>query len=258
MKDVLNYIRAQSEKNVDTPIFTYLHDEGISIRERLESVSLCWVYFAMSFGDLNSMHYPYPEEEARGNRFKEAINKNAAEDSTHWEYYIQDLDALGFGAGQMNAQHVFRDLIWSDFMRPQRAMVARLTELANQYDHPFIRFTMMECIEIYAYYMFQQTATLADRLEGQEGVKLTFFGGLHLQLEHEHLVHEGQEDIWAAPIEDQLIKQTCLAVAREVCPMVEAMQAAIGHKCLEAPGGKNGFVARSVSATDTFNGPCLQ
>ncbi|KAJ6635888.1 hypothetical protein Bhyg_14474 [Pseudolycoriella hygida] len=192
MKSIEAAIHAKVESMIaNNLIFKYLSDESIPPTERLARVTPRLAYFALAFQDLQAYVLKYPDEEAKSDRIKAAINAHCVEDSNHWPLFLADLKTLGLDA-QTTYTSAFKSL-WGKEARIQRYSCYDLAILASQAKDPILRFAFLLSQEINGHAVFSKFLEVAEKSEMDTGKELFYYGRTHYLRETGGL--HGQEDI---------------------------------------------------------------
>lgn len=183
MKQVFDRIAFQSAQYDKNPIFAYLRDDRIEAEKRLEFIP--WIsHFVMTFADLYNF---FLVEEPPADRYQELVNTHLKEESSHWKWFLTDLDTLG-----LNPTMRFTDalrLIWGNNTLRTRALAyevcrlsARLTSLE--------RLVLVHAIEATGRVALEALVPVGVEFAAKSGRKLVYFGQHHLDTEQAHTVEE--------------------------------------------------------------------
>ncbi|VEI18974.1 Uncharacterised protein [Serratia plymuthica] len=148
--------------------FSYVRNTSLPLEERLSFLPHM-SYFIMSFGDINKYVLPFPTPK---DTLEEAINTHAKEDSTHWPWFLADLQRLHMDKNSP-LTHTLQYL-WSEEMSASRKLVYDLMELIAGKDAKF-RLVVIEVMETTGNAVF----TALSEITANSDLKLEFCGPLH-------------------------------------------------------------------------------
>ncbi len=163
----------------------------------------------MGFADMNKWFLGYENPQ---NDLERSINQHTLEDRTHSRLFLDnwralDLDErLGWSTSQT---------LWWLYHSPETLPVRRfgwdILRLSVQYQNPFVRFALMEAIEICGDVFFGNTKTVAAQLSRQTGIEYRYYGEYHHLRETGHL-HTDESPFFAAQLSDVQFQQASDAV----------------------------------------------
>lgn len=181
MKQVLRQIFNKKRVYDQLPLFQWMRNERIPVRERLGFYP-CMAPFILSFGDLNKLVLRTQQAE---DLFQEMVNGHTLEDDHHWPWYLEDFRKLGFDAEMSGTE--WMKFLWGEETLQNRVLMARLTGLI-QGTSGIERLTIIEAIEETGNVLFTTMLPLAEVLEKELGEQLRYCGSFHFELEHGHAV----------------------------------------------------------------------
>ncbi|MGL5832496.1 MAG: hypothetical protein ACRC1Z_04590 [Waterburya sp.] len=179
MKDILALIEEKQKTYACSPLFSFMHDQTIHPLKRLAFVP-CSAPFIMGFSDLCKYSL---RQEPTNERIQMILNQHTYEDDFHWQWFIKDLETLGF-----NCSLAFNDAIqflWSDQTKVSRLVTYELYSLivnARAVD----KFIIMEAIESVANIFLSATKYITEELKLITHQKYEYFGHSHCEAEHDH------------------------------------------------------------------------
>jgi hypothetical protein len=186
MSQVLKINRERKEKHKSDNYIVWLNEqaENNPSIERLYEIALVGAYFHLSFTDINrlALYYSNPTD-----KYMNALNLHTKEDKTHYKQYLQDFKLLGYDK-KMKASDVLA-FMWSDNNLASRDLSFTLYELGKKFQHPGVRFAMIESIEEQGNVLFTAYANLTKKIN-INSQDYSFFGEKHLLLEQGHLVNQ--------------------------------------------------------------------
>lgn len=183
MKEVFEHIARRSGEYAQNPMFTYLRDARVDARQRLEFVP--WIsHFVMTFADL---YNSFLIEEPGGDRLLELVNTHLREESSHWKWFLADLETLG-----LNPTLRFTDaleLLWGPETRETRALAYGICQLSAKLS-PLERLVLVHAIEATGRVALEALVPVGVEFGAAAGRKLVYFGQHHLDTERGHTVEE--------------------------------------------------------------------
>jgi len=183
MKQVFEHISARSACYAQSPMFVYLRDDRVDSRKRLEFVP--WLsHFVMTFADLYNF---FLLEQPVTDRYQELVNTHLAEESSHWKWFLTDLETLG-----LNPTLKFTDalrLLWGSETVKTRALAYEVCKLSAGLS-PLEKLVMVHAIEATGRVALEALVPVGNELGQTSGRKLVYFGQHHLDTERQHTVEE--------------------------------------------------------------------
>lgn len=183
MKEVFEHIALKSREYADHPMFVYLRDARIAPLERLQFVP--WIsHFIMTFGDLYNSFFV---QEPAGDRLQELVNTHLREESTHWKWFLTDLETMG-----LNPTMKFTDalkLIWGKETAKTRELAYGICQVHANLSS-LERLIMVHAIEATGRVALEALVPVGVEFGAASGRKLVYFGQHHLDSEHAHTVEE--------------------------------------------------------------------
>jgi hypothetical protein len=183
MKQVFDHIVRRSAEYAQNPMFAYLQDSRIDSKKRLEFVP--WLsHFVMTFADL---YNSFLREEPAKDRFQELVNTHLSEESSHWKWFLTDLETMG-----LNPTLKFADalrLLWGAETSRTRALAYEVCKLSAGLSS-LEKLTMVHAIEATGRVALEALVPVGNEFGRQSGRKLVYFGQHHLDTERTHTVEE--------------------------------------------------------------------
>ena len=182
--ELTSAIKERQEELSHHPFFEMLRDVSIPLRQRASFVPY-WVFFALSFADVLDtwIYIPNPQSE-----LEERINIFVREDNFHYNFFLKDMQTLGYTVDRFGSLDGVLRHVWSGESRAVREFIYTWTHYAKQFNDPLITLATFEAIEAGLQDLFETTANKLSFPEG--GLKLEYFGGTHVELETNH-THTG-------------------------------------------------------------------
>jgi hypothetical protein len=183
MKEVLELIEERKKEFAKLPFFEYLADQSIDPRQRLVWAP-CFVHIAMSFAELNKCVL---RQEPTDNPIQKIINKHTYEDDSHWIWFLEDIEKLGFHYG-LNFIDTIK-FLWSEPIQKTRQLGYQLFSLCNSFKDPILRLIIIEAIEGTSDVGLPFTAIVAQELKQITGKDYLFFNDNHFTVESGHTIN---------------------------------------------------------------------
>jgi hypothetical protein len=221
MQHLLEYIGKRTEGLRSHPFITWLGDTSVPPRERLSAWLPCAAFFVFGFKDLNAAALRYPEDEARLDPQKAAINQHGEEDSTHWPWYLSDLRTLGLDR-TMKLSDALR-FLWSDETSAQRQAIYRMHAVVFEAQDPLLRYAAIAALESYAHLLFAAVTRVSKELELETGIRLKYLGAMHLDREPGHMANQEDEteDLLLQQALDEPTRQKAIRIAGTVGDVID-------------------------------------
>lgn len=179
MKQVLAHIEINKQEFAKSEFFEFLQDKSIHPRRRL-AFAPCFAPFVMGFGELNQYVW---RDEPTNDPIQAIINQHTYEDDSHWIWFLEDLQNLGFDMS-LNFTDTLR-FLWSKQVKSSRQTfyeIYRYTYKAI----PVHKLVVMEAIEAIADIFLSTTKQVAEELEPISGFEYKYFGMNHCSSESNH------------------------------------------------------------------------
>lgn len=183
MKQIFEHIKARSAQYAKSPIFLHLGDERLDARKRLEFVPYI-SHFVLTFADLYNY---FLIEEPANDRYQELVNAHLGEESTHWKWFLTDLETMG-----LNPSLKFTDalkLLWGPDTLKTRALAYEVCQLNAQLSS-LERLVLVHAIEATGRVALEALVPVGVELAKTSPRKLIYFGQHHLDTERAHTVEE--------------------------------------------------------------------
>jgi hypothetical protein len=216
MQRVMSYIETRTKELERNPFIIWLSDHSVPSKDRLSAWLPNAAFFVFGFKDLNAFALPYPEDEARVDPLKKAINEHGVEDSMHWPWYLSDLRTLGLDQN-MKLSEALR-FLWGKQSVVQRKAVYRLYSLCERAQEPIIRYSMIAALESYANLLFASVTRVSEQFQKETGIRLQYLGATHFEREPGHLAN--QQDDTEQLVLQRLLDPQQLELAMEIAGAV--------------------------------------
>lgn len=180
MKQLIRNISELQQSLRETPFIRWLGDKTIRPQEKF-TFAPSMVFFIMGFKDI--MHFlKYPEPNTDAERH---VNQHCDEDAGHWEWYLKDLERLGYDFSSWGSDLTsFFNSLWSDDNQACRRLVYSTLHYKSCTDDAAVRLVIIEVME--ATFGVFMDALHASTYHTQVYSDLEFFGEKHRQAEHSH------------------------------------------------------------------------
>lgn len=186
MKRVLALIEKKKQEFAQLPLFQFMQDKSIDPRQRL-AWAACYAPIGMGFTDLSKYVF---RKEPPDSKIQEIINNHTYEDETHYVWFLEDLEKLGFNQSQKFSD--FLKFIWSKETEKTRQVVFQIGLCGFQAD-PFMALAVIETIEATGNVIFTNTTQVAQELQQITKQTYRYFGQHHLNRETGHAM--GTNDV---------------------------------------------------------------
>ena len=182
MKKVLALIEHKKGEFAKLPLFEFMRDPSIDPKQRL-AWAPCAAPFIMSFGELNR---DVLREEPTTDKIQLAINKHTYEEYEHCQWFLEDLNKLGFDLS-MNFNDSLK-FLWSEETKTSRYLAYQLYRYIFQVE-PIDKFLVLEVIEATSNVVFSVTTRVTDELKVLTKQEYRYFGDFHLAAENNHSIY---------------------------------------------------------------------
>lgn len=193
MKEILSLIEEKKDEFSHLPFFEYLKNTSVHPRQRL-AFAPCAAPFIMSFGDLNKHVL---RVEPTQSSIQKLINQHTYEDDNHWEWFLEDIEKLGF-----NKATNFSDtlkFLWSNETKIPRQISWDLYRYASHIS-PELKLVMVEAIEATGSIFLSFVRQVANELKDITEVDYKYFGSHHHSIDSQHSIISEKSDDWIAMI----------------------------------------------------------
>jgi len=167
MKAVLRELVQARRHYSKSPLFEYLRNESVPLRERLAFYP-GMAPFVLALSDLNRFVL---RDETGNDPHQQCVNEYSRAVDGHWRLYLDDFTRLGFDRNTSVAQ-VLRNYMREEGSR-SRLLGARLAQLAHGATGTE-KVVLVESITAACNVLFELTADIAARLHAQGGPQLHY------------------------------------------------------------------------------------
>ncbi|MFQ5852006.1 MAG: hypothetical protein ACE5JU_15655 [Candidatus Binatia bacterium] len=221
MKEIVEFVNKRVEEQHQNPFMQWLDNESIPPKVRLSKWLLGAGFFVLGFKDLNTMILGYPQSEAATDPIKKAINAHTEEDSTHWGWYLNDIQQLG-----LDKQMKFTDsvrFLWGEPLKKQRLATYRICQLAEKSKDPILRYCLIKSVEGFGEFIFGKMAKISAEFAKESGIELEYLGETHSIKESGGLASQPDEteDMILDMELDKKTRELGLDIAKETCDLIE-------------------------------------
>lgn len=180
MKEVLALIELKKQEFSQLPLFKFMQNQSIEPKKRL-AWAPCAVPFIMSFGELNEDGF---RDTSSSDCIQLLINKHTEEDAHHWQWFLSDIEKLGFDCSLRFSASV--KFLWSEETKIPRRVIHQLFRYALE-SEPIQKLVIIEVLESTGNVVFSHAAQVAQELEAVTGNKYLYFSSSHLSVETGHI-----------------------------------------------------------------------
>lgn len=179
MRQTLNLIKKKQQRFAQLSLFEFMQDKTIDPVKRL-AFAPCAAPFIMSFTDLCKYVL---REEPTSDKVQEILNFHTYEDDFHWQWYLADLEKLGFNYSlEFNDSLTF---LWGDETKASRFLAHELYRLIVE-SNAVEKLMILEAMEAAADVFLAQTGKITKELEPITNLEYEYFGSSHSAAEHNH------------------------------------------------------------------------
>jgi len=165
------------------PFQEFLKDDALSPDARL-SFAFGLTHWVMSFIDVCGLVL---REEPATSRFQELVNQHAKEDAHHYQWFLDDLRALGYDPTVRLTDAV--RILFGKGLERSRLLTCRLAHLGYRAS-PLQKLVLIYCMEATADVGIRNTSRVARAWMAAHGAKLAYFGASHVVAEEAHEIHD--------------------------------------------------------------------
>lgn len=212
VKTVIPLIRERQERYREHAFLQFLQDETISPEERLSYAPYA-CFFSMTFSEFNRH---YIRIAAPASEHEKALNAHAEEDETHYQWFLQDLERLGYNPVCTLTEAL--GFVWSKEGQHARDLSHYLVGLAQNAD-PELKVVILEAIEATGVVWLQ--ATVAASRQHPEAHNLHYFNETHEGRELDFVASEGHDAIGRVVLSDAT-RQKAPAIVHGIFDRMEA------------------------------------
>jgi hypothetical protein len=189
-QSVLSIISKKNEELTKLPIFQYLNDRHIPPQKRL-GFAPCFMSFAKAYDEFNQYVL---RDESSDDPIQKIINSHTYEESGHFQWLFEDVEALGFNTPVRLVETVI--FLYSQSTFKSRQLIHKLFQ-TSQFS-PIHKLVVVEVMEAASYTFFSHTAPVTQQLQDITSKEYRYFGYCHLKAEAAHaMTGEEQEKLIA-------------------------------------------------------------
>jgi hypothetical protein len=189
MQNMLVLVSQKQQAFARLPFFEFLRSPQVDPRDRL-AFAPCFAPFVMGFAELNRHVW---RVEPTDDPIQLMLNQHTYEDDSHWQWFLEDLQKLGFDLHLPLSQAL--EFLWSDATQVSRHMIYEL------YRHtcsasPLQKLITIEAVEATADVFLTATDAAISDLKAQTANKYRYFGEQHLKVDTNHTMHDAETSAW--------------------------------------------------------------
>ena len=186
--DVINLIEKQRKVMFETnPFFKIVADEAFSVEQRMLFIPYM-LFFSCGGPDVITLLMKSDKEPSDLNFIEKKINAFINEDNFHYNFYLTDLETLGFTMEKFGSVNAVIRHIFAQESIPVRKLVYSLSHYSRQHLDPLVRLTLCELIEAGLFDLFVTIYKKIVKKENSPFANLHYFGDTHVNLEMNHTV----------------------------------------------------------------------
>lgn len=180
MEPIIQILDIRKAALKQSALCEFLRNEEYSVSMKL-SFAPAMLFFAMGFKDILDTL----KDENTDDPLQKVVNVHCEEDSTHWEWYLNDLLRIPFGKNflEKHQKAIFTE-IWSEKYKPVRQLVYDCICLSQRYTSPFYKLILIEALEA-TFECFNEPVFDFVQKMGL-GEELEYFGQAHAHSEENH------------------------------------------------------------------------
>ncbi|PSB11315.1 hypothetical protein C7B62_05840 [Pleurocapsa sp. CCALA 161] len=182
MKSILALIESKQKVYAQSPLFHFMKDQSINPLKRLAFVP-CSAPFILGFTDL--CKYAFYQEHTNS-KIQSILNQHAYEDANHWQWFLEDMESLGFNCQlEMNDALFF---LWHEETKASRLVTYELYKYIAE-STEIEKLVILESLEGLADIFLSFTKKVTEELQLTTNKEYKYFGGLHVAAEQDHEAH---------------------------------------------------------------------
>lgn len=186
MQAVMQLIQKRKATFENLRFFRFVRDEAIPPEDRLTFYP-CIAAFALNFRDLNQYDY---RDESTADRYQKIINVHTQEDAKHWQWFLNDLEKLGFDR-TLRLSEALR-FVWSDELKHIRRLCHNIAILSHGLS-PVMKMVVIEAMETVGVVVFEALAKPGEQIAKATSQQYLYVSDSHVAVETGHAV--GTENI---------------------------------------------------------------
>jgi hypothetical protein len=185
MKNLLALIEDKQQAYSQSSLFKFMQDENIHPAKRL-AFAPCSAPFIMSFADLCKYVL---RQEPTNDRIQVILNRHTYEDDFHWQWFLEDLDSLGFNdLLELNDSLKF---LWGEETKASRLLTYQLYQYIAE-SEPIERLVVLEAMEAASDVFMSFTKPVTNQLQSMTNQEYKYFGDRHFDAESSHHAHSDE------------------------------------------------------------------
>ena len=178
--DVLNLIENQRKVMFETnPFFKIIADEAFSVEQRMLFIPYL-LFFSCGGPDVITLLMKNDKEPIESSFIEKKINAFIHEDNFHYNFYLKDLETLGFTMEKFGSVNAVIRHVFAEESIPVRKLVYSLSHYSRQQLDPLIRLTLCELIEAGLFDLFVTIYNKIVKKENSPFANLHYFGDTHV------------------------------------------------------------------------------
>ena len=186
--EVIEVIEKKRKLMFETnPFFKTLVNNSISLEERMHFVPYM-LFFSCGGPDIITLLMRSEKENKHLNFIEKKINAFINEDNFHYNYYLKDLEMLGYTIEKFGSVNAVIRHVFSEEAIPVRKLVYSLGNYSRQHLDPLLRLTLCELIEAGLFDLFTTIYQKIIKQHNSPFAHLHYFGDTHVHLEVNHTV----------------------------------------------------------------------
>ena len=152
--DVLALIENERAKMCKTnPLFPLLRDESIPVKQRM-AFAPYMLYFSLGCPDVLTYWMKIDKPEHELNEVEKRINTFVNEDNFHYNFYLRDLETLGWSPGKFGSTSGILRHVWATESSAVRILMYTVVSSLRRSSDPLVGLTVVELLEAGLYDLF--------------------------------------------------------------------------------------------------------
>lgn len=206
MRTILEYVDRKTSEYERLPLFEYMQDESIALKDRLAFVPAL-AHFVMTFADI---YAHVLRDEPAPDRYQELVNAHTYEDGGHWKWFLADLATLDRDPTERVTETLRK--LWGPETLKIRMLSYRICR-QGLYASSLQKLVLVHCIEAVGKVSLSNAAPIGRALAKQLSKPLVYFGPHHLDTEADHTLEDQgvRDSLESASLgEDEIVRLRAL------------------------------------------------
>jgi hypothetical protein len=186
--EVINFIEQERKVMFETnPFFKTIVDTRLTAHQRMLFIPYM-LFFSCGGPDVITLLMRSKKAESNLTILEKKINAFINEDNFHYNFYLNDLEKLGYTMEKFGSVNAVIRHVFSEESISVRRLVYNLGYYSRQHADPLIRLTLCELIEAGLFDLFVTIYKKIVKEDNSPFANLEYFGDTHVNLEMNHTV----------------------------------------------------------------------